>query len=203
MESLIQTLQSLPPWGVLGMLFAFAFIENIFPPSPSDLVIVAGGTLVGIGTVGFIPALFVSTAGSILGFLAAFVVGRVFGRRIIEANRIKWISLDAIHRVERWFRKYGYAIIVVNRFLSGTRAVVSFVAGMAEMRTLPTAILCGVSALVWNGLLLWGGAELGQNWQRIEVYLEEYSKIVTVVVLCVVAFLIIRALRNRKRLTPQ
>jgi membrane protein DedA with SNARE-associated domain len=198
MDSIIQTLHSLPPWGVLGMLFAFAFIENIFPPSPSDLIVVAGGTLIGIGTIGLLAATISTTAGSILGFLVAFYVGRLFGRKIIEAKRMKWISLDAVHKVERWFRTYGYAIIVVNRFLSGTRAVVSVVAGMSEMRLLPTALLCGVSALIWNVLLLWGGMELGQNWRQLEVYLDEYSRVAMITAFAAILLVVVRFVLKKR-----
>lgn len=198
MQPIIDFLQSLSPAGVLVVLCAISYIENIFPPSPSDLIIVFGGTLVGVGTVGFIPALLASTLGSILGFLTAFWVGKEFGEKLLEPGKIKFISVDAVHKVEQWFRKYGYTIIVVNRFLSGTRAVVSFVAGMSEMRLGVTALLCGISALVWNGILLFAGMELGHNWMNVALFLETYGKGMTVVVVVLLIVLAIRWFYGKK-----
>ena len=71
-------------------------------------------------------------------------------------------------------------MIVANRFLSGTRAVVSFFAGMSKMNLPLTTALCGVSAGVWNTILLYLGVVFGKNWRRGAEYIETYSKIVTV-----------------------
>jgi membrane protein DedA with SNARE-associated domain len=182
-QSLVQSLQSLNPFWIYVSLFSIAFIENIFPPSPSDIIIVFGGSLIGLGRIDFIPALLISTAGSTLGFMAMYKVGDWFGLSIIERRRIKFLPIDNVHKIEQWFRKYGYWIIVINRFLSGTRAVISFVAGLAELNLLWTTVLCFVSALVWNAILISFGELLGQNWQLIGLYLSSYSQIVTIVVI--------------------
>lgn len=182
-ESLIAQLQQLDPLWVYVAVFVIAYIENIFPPSPSDLMIVAGGYLVGIGHIGFWPALIVATLGSTSGFMTMYKIGDWFGIRIIEGGRMKFLPLDSIHKVEEWFRHYGYWLIVINRFLSGTRAVVGFFAGMSEVRFVPTALLCFVSALLWNGLLVYAGTLLGENWETIGFYLSTYSQIVTVLLI--------------------
>lgn len=183
METIITSLQALDPFWVYVSIFLIAYIENIFPPSPSDVMIVAAGYLVGIGHIDLTTSLLVSTLGSTTGFMTMYKIGDWFGLRIIETGKIKFLPLESVHKVETWFRKYGYWLIVINRFLSGTRAVVGFFAGMAEVRFLPTAILCFVSAMVWNGILLYAGTLLGEHWQSIGDYLTTYSQIVTGIVL--------------------
>ena len=69
-EKTIFWLQQLSPFGVMVAIFLIAYVENIFPPSPSDVLLVFAGTLIGIGTVGFVPSLLVATLGSTLGFVA-------------------------------------------------------------------------------------------------------------------------------------
>lgn len=185
MEEIIRQLQTLDPLLVYGILFSIAFLENIFPPSPSDMVIVFGGTLVGIGHVGFVEALLSSTLGSTLGFMAMYAIGEWFGVKILEQGKIKFIPLDAVRKVEGWFSRYGYWIIIANRFLSGTRAVVSFFAGMSKLTLLRTTVLCFLSACAWNCILLTGGYSLGQNWQRLGFYLTTYSEIVSAIIIFV------------------
>src|SRR5215510_15434474 len=82
----ISWLQSLPPLGVLALMFFIAYIENIFPPSPSDVILVFAGTLIGIGVVGFAPALVVATLGSTLGFMTAYVLGRYFEQHFVSGR---------------------------------------------------------------------------------------------------------------------
>lgn len=200
MEEFIFRIQSLDPIWVYVVVFAFAYIENIFPPSPSDTVIIVAGSLVGLGRVGFVETLFIATLGSTLGFITMYKVGDWFGVKILEQGKIKFIPIESVKKVEAWFQKYGYWIIIVNRFLSGTRAVVSFFAGMSELNLLRTTILCFFSALAWNAVLMAGGFTLGKHWKRLGFYLSTYSKIVTgLLVLAAVVWLVRYYLKNRKK----
>jgi len=176
LELLIEMLRTLDPSLVYMAVFAVALLENLFPPFPSDLVIVFGGSLVGTGRLSFPAALLCATAGGTIGFVIMFGIGRWFGEKILAQERILFIRRQSVERVDAWFRRYGFWLIVANRFLAGTRAVVSFVAGMAEMGLLPTIGLCALGALVWNAVLLAGGYYLGDNWSRIGATLAAYSE---------------------------
>jgi membrane protein DedA with SNARE-associated domain len=202
-EYYLQQIHALDPVLVLVLVFSFAFLENLFPPSPSDLMIVAAGSLVGIEHVGFMSTLLCATAGSVGGFLVMYKVGEWFGLRIVERGRIKYLPVDSIHTVEAWFGKYGYWVVVVNRFLTGTRAVVSFFAGMSRLRFGLTTILCAISALCWNAILVGGGYYLGKNWERIGFYLTTYSQVVTTVVVLAVLILVARYFMKRNEKKPR
>ena len=198
MEEFLLSLNSFDPLLVYALVFGFAFLENLFPPSPSDLVIVAGGTLVGIEHVGFVPMLACATAGSVGGFLVMYKAGAWFGVSIVERGKLRYLPIEAIRKVEAWFARYGYWVVVVNRFLTGTRAVVSFFAGMSGLLFGRTTLLCTISALVWNSILIWGGWTVGRNWQLIGFYLGTYSQAVTALLILVAIVLVIRYFRNRK-----
>ena len=199
-EQGINWLQHLPPSGVLGLMFFLAFIENIFPPSPSDVLLVFAGTLIGLGTIDFTSALVVSTLGSTCGFVLAYVIGRYFQQHIVTGRLSRYLPLSAIAQVEKLFRRFGYGVIIANRFLAGTRAIVSFVAGMSQMNLLVTTILCMLSAAAWNAILLYLGMSFGKNWQMVGEYLSIYSTVVTVIVLAVLAVFGWRYLKNRRTL---
>ncbi len=142
MEELIRRLSTLNPTWVYLSVGGIAFLENIFPPFPSDVIVVFAGSLAGIGAIDFWWALLLTTIGSTFGFMVMYKVGDWFGLRILEAGKLRFIPTDSVHKVEGWFRKYGYVIIVANRFLSGQRAVVSFFAGMSELKLPITTVLC-------------------------------------------------------------
>jgi len=198
LEQAITWLQSLSPAGVLALMFFIAYIENIFPPSPSDVALVFAGTLVGLGVVGFAPALAVATLGSTLGFMTAYVIGRYFEQRFISGRYHRYLPVNAIHQVERLFNRFGYGVIVANRFLAGTRAIVSFFAGMSKMNLTATTLLSALSAAIWNSILLYLGMIFADNWRQAALYLATYSKIATVVVIAVVAVILWRFFRKRR-----
>jgi membrane protein DedA with SNARE-associated domain len=198
-EELIRRLSALNPMWVYLSVSVFAFLENILPPLPSDALVLFVGSLVGVGTIDFTAALIATTIGSTAGFVVMYKVGDWFGLKILETGKVPFIPVDKVHKVEGWFRRYGYFLIVVNRFLTGTRAVVSFFAGMSELPLTATTILSFVSALVWNFLLLFAGRELGENRQVIGFYLATYSKAVTLVIVLIVLLLALSYAYKRRR----
>lgn len=199
MSEIIAWLQSLPPLGVYAALWFTTYIENIFPPSPSDVVMLFIATLIGIGTIGLIPAIAIATAGSVMGFVTAFWVGRRFGRSVVESNRLPFITPAGLTKVDGWFDRYGYWVIVGNRFLAGTRAIISFFAGMSKLDFALTTLLCTLSALAWNSLIIVAGWQLGDNWQQAVDILGSYGKIISILLGVVIVYFVVKWwLRKRK-----
>jgi len=192
LESTIEFLSTVPWYWVLLAALVATMVENLFPPAPGDSVIVFTGTLVAFGTVGFFPLLIVSTIGSILGFAIMFILGAKFEHSVIESGKFKFISRKLLAKVERWFQRYGYGLIVINRFIAGTRAVIAFFAGMSGLNFSITIALSAVSALLWNSVLIFLGFKFGENWEIIDHYLDLYGKIVAPIAAAILLFFIIR-----------
>ncbi|MFA6233581.1 MAG: DedA family protein, partial [Bacteroidota bacterium] len=133
LEQVIAYLSQVDIVWIYVAIFVISYVENIFPPFPSDVIVVFAGSLVAIGTGSVFLTLLFATVGSTLGFMSMYWVGDQFGDHVLETKKIPFVSIDLVHRVEAWFRHYGYWVIIGNRFLAGTRAVISFVAGVSEM----------------------------------------------------------------------
>jgi len=201
-KNILHQISPFPPIWIYITMFLFAFVENVFPPSPSDIVIVIGGTLIGTGDLNFILSLIFATLGSITGFMLMFYIGSTVDKKLIHAGRFKYIPINSIDKVETWFRKYGYYVIVVNRFMPGTRAVISFFAGISNLDSKRTTILCFVSALAWNIIMLYLGFIFGDNIAKVDDYLTTYSNIVIAITVVVILFFIIKFFfRKRKTAT--
>lgn len=198
-EDILTRIATFPPFWIYVTLFFFAFVENVFPPSPSDVLLVVGGTLIGTGAINFILALTFATIGSITGFMLMFYIGSTVDKKLIHSGRFKYIPVNTIEKVESWFRKYGYFIIVANRFMPGTRAVISFFAGISNLDPKKTIMLCFVSALLWNSIMLYLGFVFGDNVAIVDEYLTTYRNIVIVVTVVVVLFFIVRFFFRKKR----
>ena len=191
-EDILNQISTFSPIWIYITLFLFAFIENVFPPSPSDLVIVIGGTLVGTGDLNFILSLIFTTLGSITGFMLMFYIGSTVDKKVIHSGRFRFIPINSIEKVEIWFRKYGYMVIVANRFMPGTRAVISFFAGISNLESKKTTLLCFISALAWNIIMLYLGFIFGDNVAKVDEYLTTYSNIVIVITILIILFFVVR-----------
>jgi membrane protein DedA with SNARE-associated domain len=198
-EHILDFISGLSPFWIYISLCAFAFIENVFPPSPSDLVVVIGGSLIGTHSLHFIPTLLSTTIGSVVGFMALFFIGSQLDKKVIRAGKIKFLPTEGLEKVEKWFSKYGYWIILVNRFLPGTRSVISLFAGLSELNVKKTIILSTISALVWNSSIIYLGIIFGNNIGTVDHYLSTYSNIAVIITCAVVLILILNYFWKRKK----
>ncbi len=199
-EDILKFITQLTPFWIYITLFLFAFVENVFPPSPSDLVVVVGGSLISQGVIHFLPTLIITSLGSVLGFMTLYFIGAQLDKRVIRAGKIKFISLDALDKAELWFNKYGYFIIAANRFLPGTRSVISFFAGLSELDVKRTVGLALLSSFAWNSIIIYLGIIFGNNIELIDYYLNTYSNIVITVTAAILLFFTIRYFfRKRKK----
>jgi membrane protein DedA with SNARE-associated domain len=185
-------MSSLDPALIYLILFLFAFIENVFPPSPSDVVVVIGASLIATTTMGYVPVLFITSFGSSLGFMLMYFVGKLFGEKIIRSGKLSFITQESLSRTDIWFNKWGYKLILANRFMPGTRSVISFFAGMYKLEMLKTFILATISAFAWNAIIIYMGMVVGNNIDVIDYYLSTYSLWGTVITVVVVLFFVIR-----------
>jgi len=191
-ENIFDFLTGLSSFLIYLVLFLFSYIENVFPPSPSDLVVVIGGSLIAKETINFIPTLLVTTTGSVAGFMTLFYVGTLVDKKFVRSGRLKFLSAEAVEKAEHWFQKWGYWVVVLNRFLPGTRSVISFVAGLSELKFIKTMILALISSVFWNSIIIYLGIIFGNNIELVDFYLSRYQEIVLVVTAVVVVVLVVK-----------
>ncbi len=199
LEQVLDFINHLSPFWIYVVLFGFAFVENVFPPSPSDLVVVVGGSLIATGSIHFVPTLILTTVGSVIGFMTLFFIGSQFDRKIIRTGKIKFITVESLDKVEHWFMKYGYYIILANRFLPGTRSVISFFAGLSELSVKKTIILASISAIVWNAIIIYLGILFGEHIDTVDKYLSNYNKTAIIVTVLVIIIFVVRYFWKKRK----
>jgi membrane protein DedA with SNARE-associated domain len=178
--------------GGLGVLAGSAAIEYVFPPFPGDAVTLFGAVLVtGYGW-SFGLVLGAVMLGSLVGALAAYQLGVVWGRRRTRPRPL----LDAI--VAR-FRRHGPIYIVVNRFLPGVRGLVFVAAGLAGVDRRRVLLYATISALAWNLGIMGLGAALGANLEALEELVRTYTIVAWAVLIVVLSVALGVWLRRRRR----
>jgi membrane protein DedA with SNARE-associated domain len=167
-EQFLKFLHSVPDPVAYLFLGLSAFVENVFPPIPGDTITAFGAFLVGIGKLSFLGVYASTTLGSLLGFLCLFKIGGWLGRRFFIERDYRFFRASTIVRAEQWFERYGYYLIVMNRFLPGVRSAVALAGGICCLRGIRVALLALVSAALWNMIWILTGYMLGSNWSVVE-----------------------------------
>ena len=198
-ETFLDLINALPDTLIYFCLFLSAFVENIFPPIPGDTITAFGAFLVGMGRLNFLGVYISTTIGSLLGFLALFRIGGYLGRSFFREKNFRFFKQEDMLRAEEWFWKYGYFLILLNRFLPGVRSVISLVGGMLRLKTSKVAILALISGAVWNLIWMLMGYALGNHWEtviaRISEIMLKYNIAVLIIFVLLALFLLIRKRR--------
>ena len=166
-------------WGI-GLLM---FLENLFPPIPSELIMPLAGFTVAQGKMNFWLAVLAGTIGTMAGTYAWYYLGRLVNYQRLQAwtDRYgKWIRVTAkdIDRVNDWFNKYGSKAVFFGRMVPGIRTLISLPAGINNMPLATYTIYSLVGTAIWTLALTTAGFLLGENYTSIEQYLAPVSKLV-------------------------
>lgn len=179
---LVDWISSLGPLSIYLIFCLVAYLENVIPPVPGDVLIVFGGYLAAEQVIEFIPVLIGTSIASVLGFMSMYAIGAHFGDQIEIHRRKFWMmrffDIKYFDKAKRWMFRWGQWVILSNRFLAGTRSVISLTAGITKTKVSPTIVNATISSLIWNTLLLGLGWIVNENWQVIGSYLNVYSWII-------------------------
>lgn len=185
MTDFLSWFKELEPVMMMLIIFLIAYSEHIFPPAPSDFLLASISAIATYLQISSSYILIFSSVGSLSGFITMYFAGKLFGKNIIERGRIKFINRDLLKKIEKWFSIYGYWVVFFNRFLPGTRSVVSFFSGVHKLKMEKVIILGSLSILAWNLFLILIGKIIGANFDKIEKLLSLYSEIMIIFVLVV------------------
>ncbi|MEE2657362.1 MAG: DedA family protein [Candidatus Latescibacterota bacterium] len=204
LDLLITRIGEWPPAVVYGFVVISAFLENVVPPVPGDTVVVFTAYLAGRGVLHWMPVYAGTCAGGVVGFLVMYWIGLRGGRSLFrgDSEQGSWtlgrlFSAQRLEQAEGWLKRYGAWLVLGNRFLSGIRSVIAIAAGVGKMNWRSVALLGTLSMVAWNGILLYTGLVIGENWELVGEYLAHYNQIVAAVL--ALAILAAAARRWRKR----
>ncbi|MDN6533940.1 MAG: DedA family protein [Yaniella sp.] len=197
-DLLMAVMEALGPIG-LGIA---VFVENVFPPIPSELFLALAGFTAANGT--FTPAAGIlwATIGSVTGALVLYGLGAWLGRRRLYkiAYAMPLVDIDDVERTERWFIRFGYWTVFLGRMIPIFRSLISIPAGIERMNLWLFTLLTAVGSLIWNTLFIMGGYLLGSNFHLISDYADVFSNVVLgLVIVVLLVWITLRLLRNRRR----
>jgi membrane protein DedA with SNARE-associated domain len=186
--------------GYVGVAL-LTFLENVFPPIPSELVIPLAGFVAARGELQIAAVIAIATAGSLAGATAWYVLGQRIGeprlRRWVGRHG-KWLTLSA-HDVDRsndWFRRHGRVAVLVGRLVPGVRTFISLPAGFSGMPLKPFLLYSALGTVIWTGVLAGAGVVLQANFSRVGDYVNVATNILLAGFLALLVYRYVRCWRS-------
>ncbi|MEB3166391.1 MAG: DedA family protein [Cyanobacteriota bacterium] len=179
------------PGSGYAAIFAAMFLENLFPPIPSELIMPLGGFYVQQGKLALLPVVLAGLLGTVIGALPWYGIGRLVNEERIEqwlARHGRWIGISPqeLHRSRTWFNRHGTALVFWGRLVPGIRTLISVPAGIEMMPFVPFLIWTTAGSLIWTLLLTVAGLLMGESYSKVELWIEPVAKLIKVLLVVAV-----------------
>lgn len=177
-------------FGYIG-IFLLIMVENIFPPIPSEVILLFGGFMTSVSKLTVIGVIISSTLGSLLGAIILYYVGKIFNKerltKIVEGRigKILHLNGDDIDKANSWFNEKGLKTVFFCRFIPVLRSLISIPAGMNETKMSKFLIYTIIGSIIWNTVLTLLGYAFGSKWKSILKIFDTYSSLVTIILVLI------------------
>lgn len=207
MAYLLDQFRALVEWLILTLgypgLALIMFLENLFPPIPSEVVLPFAGSLVADGGLNLVWVLVASTVGATLGtglfYYLGFRLGEARTRRLLQRyGRFALLDEGDLDRSLELFRRFERGVIFFGRFMPGVRTLISLPAGVARMRLGVFLLFTTLGTLAWNALLVGAGVLLGERWEEILAIVDRFDLVFWALIALFVGWFLFSKLQRRR-----
>ena len=152
---------------------ALIFIENVFPPIPSEVILPLSGFFTTTTDMVLPLVVIAATIGSVTGAFILYGIGYVLNReRLMRFFNTKPMRLlgfkgtDIASAID-WFDRKGQASVLICRCVPVVRSLISIPAGVSRMNVAKFTLFTLLGSAVWNTVLCTLGAAAGSAWQTV------------------------------------
>jgi len=191
-----QILKLLEQAGYLGIA-ALMFLENVFPPIPSELIMPMAGFEAARGDKSLPLVIAAGYVGSMLGALFWYYVGKWIGADRLKgwaARHGRWLTLKPkeVDRVDAWFDRHCAKAVFFGRLLPAIRTLISVPAGVFGMSLPRFLFFSSLGTLLWTGVLAGLGYILEGQYEKVSAYLNPVSNVIVGAIVILYIYRVVR-----------
>ncbi len=168
-EWITSIIGTLGTWGIAALMF----LENVFPPIPSELIMPLAGYTAGRGELSLVLVIVAGSLGSVLGQFPLYYLGRRVGQDRLHRwadHKGKWLAVSGkdVDRAADWLRRHGPAAVFLCRMVPGIRSYISIPAGAGRMNLWVFTVYSTLGIFAWSTLLAVLGYSLGNHYDAVQ-----------------------------------
>jgi membrane protein DedA with SNARE-associated domain len=189
-EALLGLISQIPVESIYLLIAAGAALENVFPPVPSDVVVIAGAILADRGVLDPGLVFLVAWLGNLGLAIGVYAASRRYGASLFATRWGRWLLRPGqLERMAVFYSDYGTVTILVSRFFPVFRVLVPAFAGISRLGFWRTAVPIAAASAVWYGMLIGLGIVFSRNLPRLLGPLERVNLTAGLVALAIALLL--------------
>jgi membrane protein DedA with SNARE-associated domain len=152
----------------IPLIFLNVLAEQIGLPIPAVPTLIVAGALSRDGRMSSTHVLLAAIAASLIADYAWFILGRLYGYRVLRTLcRISLSPDSCVRDTEANFERWGLKSLIVAKFIPGFSTVAPPLAGATRAGTLPFLAFDTFGALLWAGASVAAGRTFHTAIERI------------------------------------
>ena len=153
--------------GYLGIAFLM-FLDNIFPPIPSEIIIPSAGYTTSKGDLTLVGVIIAGSTGSLIAAMILYWIGRKIPEQhlftfIKHYGKFLRIRVTDLEKALGWFNQHGHKIVFFGRMIPAVRSLISIPAGMSKMPFGKFMIYSTFGTVIWTTFLAFLGYHFSEN----------------------------------------
>ncbi len=191
-------------YGYAAIAFLIA-IENVFPPIPSEVVLVFSGYLTIVSKLTVVNSIIAATLGALVGAAILYYVGRIFNvsqlKKFAETRVGKFLRLKSknIDQAAQFFTNHGSKAILFGRCVPVVRSLISVPAGMVKYPLHRFIFLTTAGTLIWNTVLILVGKYTSESWNSILAVVGKFTSLILILFVIAASLFIVYKIKRPKK----
>lgn len=168
--------------GYLGIFFLM-FLEGVFPPVPSELIMPTAGFAAGQGKLDLALVIIAGSVGSLAGTLPWYIAGYLLGLQRLKrlaGRHGRWLTLspEELDKAQQFFLRHCGKAVLLGRLVPAVRTLISVPAGIAGMGFPRFLLFSSIGTISWTAVLAGAGYWLGESHDAVSHWLNPVGTLI-------------------------
>lgn len=178
--------------------------ESMLVPIPPEVTVVFSGFLASSGKFNLMFVILSAVLGAAIGSSAAYWIGyhfkKIIVKKLIEKHgHFLFLTEAELDQTQQLFKKHGFWLITISRFIPGLRSVISLPMGILQVPYPKFILYTLIGSMLSATTHAYAGYLLGNNWEIVRTYLKKFDIFILAVVVLITAAYFYRKHLKKKR----
>ena len=160
-------------YGYFALFFSL-WLGIVGMPLPDEMIVMSGGFMSSLDKMSVLKAFVITYLGAVSGLSLGFILGKVFGHKILD-KLVKKKKAKYLLKSKELLDRYGHFALVISYFIPIVRHILPYLVGMNNMPFKKYALYYYTAGFVWTSIYFTLGLFFGKHIENISILATKYG----------------------------
>jgi len=160
-------------YGYFALFFSL-WLGIVGMPLPDEMIVMSGGFMSSLDKMSVLKAFVITYLGAVSGLSLGFILGKVFGHKILD-KLVKKKKAKYLLKSKELLDRYGHFALVISYFIPIVRHILPYLVGMNNMPFKKFAFYYYTAGFVWTLIYFTLGLFFGKHIEHISIIATKYG----------------------------